>query len=254
MNEEETQSPQQEPPENTEVTTSESGEELFLTVPLAAVRLGIGERRAYRLTGKLSDSQKRQTVSDSGKRLTLVSVNTLAALLAGEASVEGKGSSKGVRQEDCQTLIDSQNLSETVRQQPNTVRQAEREVSEGKPSQGGSQASPDANLREIITRQDAEIKRLGEALQREQENLAAAQRLVDQSQQLQLLVERRAAMLENEVEKLRALPPAEAEGFADSPQGEANTGGGVPEPSDPLKAQDGAQKLPWWRFGRRGRS
>lgn len=221
----------------------ENGEEEFLTVPLAAARLGIGERRAYRLTGKLSDSQKRQQVSDSGKRLTLVSVNTLAALLAGESSLEGKSSFKGVRQQDCQTLIDSQNLSESVRQQ-------EREVSDSKPSPRNSDASPDANLREIITRQDAEIKRLSEALQREQENTSAAQKLVDQSQQLQLLVERRAAALESEVEKLKALPAVEQATRSGAPTGDSGPSGVSGEGIVPSSVSEG-QKTGFWTFLRR---
>ena len=189
----------------------------FVTVAEAARRLGIGERRAYRLTEKLSDSDKQ--VSDTGKRQTLVNVNALSDTTLSDSPVDGKKVS-------------------SVRQNP--VRQSK--VSDTQMSDSNKQVSDSKDA--LIEQLKIENTRLAEAL-------ATSQRLTDQAQQLQLMTERRAASLEAEVQQLKALPAMQTETAQNAHNrdstGDPTPGGQVDTPA-PEVAQAGHKKRRgFWR-------
>jgi hypothetical protein len=201
----------------------------FLTVTEASRILGVDARQVRRWVDRLDDSDKSSDMSRKYRGVPIVTVrmSALKALQNGGSETQAEGTT-GESDSDNRTGQQFGKNERPVRtsQRPNVPM-----------SENG------ADLREIIGRQDAEIKRLSDALQREQENTAAAQKLVDQSQQLQLLVERRAAALENELEKLKALPAMEQErpsGLADgshsSPEG---SGGTIPLPESQEEQKTG---------------
>jgi transposase-like protein len=209
----------------------EAETESFVTVSEAARALSVDARQVRRWVDRLSDSDKSSDTSRKYRGVPIVTVRMSALLaLQSETLSHSADEKENTLDSDIRT---GQQFGKTER----PVRTSQR------PNVPMSENG--AGLREIIERQDAEIKRLSDALQREQENTAAAQRLVDQSQQLQLLVERRAAALENEVEKLKALPAVEQErpsGLAGGDSGDVSASlGAIPLPESPE-----AQKTGFW--------
>lgn len=192
----------------------------FVPIAQAARALGVDARQVRRWVDRLEPK-------DKGQPIVTVRLSAVEALKNGTFLLqEPKDTSKG------------QNIGQS---KDRTVRDVSDEVS--------------LDLREIITRQDAEIARLAEAL-------ATSQRLTDQAQQLQLMTERRAAALEAEVQQqaevqqLKAIPAMEsttapmstetAQGAQDGPiQGDSGPVGQA-EPPIMGTAQNG-QKRGFWR-------
>ena len=207
---------------------SEPASENFVTVSEAAQALGLSERQARRRAAALEASGRTRT--DGRTRLV-----TVADMMSVRPDADRP-----------RPAISSEDASPSTKSQKQTTGRTRRhdrtDISE--PADGrtdGHEKRPDGHddrkwqgEDDLVKQLRAEVDSLRGALQREQENTAAAQRLVDQSQQLQLLVERRAAALESEVEKLKALPAVEqgkGVGLGDGPQAQdSGLSGGMTPP------------------------
>lgn len=215
----------------------------FLTVTEAARRLGVDPRQVRRWMDRLEPKDKGQDTqrTHKGHPIVLVRVSAVEALKNGTfPQHEPKDTFKG---QDIGQSKDSVRVSVENQRTGHPKDKAAKDVSD----------EVSLALREIITRQDAEIARLAEAL-------ATSQRLTDQAQQLQLMTERRAAALEAEVEKLKAIEamptdstpmPAEAaQGRRSCAPVEGAEGdmGQDGEVGPALKSEE--QKRPWWAFWR----
>ena len=178
----------------------------FVTVAEAARALGISDRQARRWAGRLSDGDRKP----DGRGGRLVRVSALNLL---RGSTGGRTSEGGVSPE--------------VGRTPPGSRTPDADMSDRVPDRG-------MLLREIVSRQEAEIARLSAALTREQETASKlADRLADADARL-------AAVL------VRQLPPADAGTAPDA----------ATDAQEPQSGATGAQRehgfrRPWWRFWER---
>lgn len=186
----------------------------FVSISEASRALGVDARQVRRWVDRLDDSDKSSDMSRKYRGVPIVTVR-MSALKA----LQNGGSEPHVEAASGESDSDNRTGQQFGRNE-RPVRTSQR------PN------FSEASLREIIERQDAEIKRLADAL-------AASQQIASQAQQLQLIAERKVGELEGKL--LPAMEQKEASVLTGDAQSEVLTSGGTIDRPEIVKA-------PWWAF------
>lgn len=197
-------------------------EKEFVTVAEASRALGVDARQVRRWVERLDDSDKSADMSRKYRGVPIVTVR-MSALKA----LQNGGSEPQVEAPTEESDSDNRTGQQFGRNE-RPVRTSQR------------LNSSEASLREIIERQDAEIKRLADAL-------AASQQIASQAQQLQLIAERKVGELEGKL--LPAMEQKEASGLAGDAQSDGSGSGGT---LDTPSASEEPKRGFWARLMGRG--